>query len=268
MLHYDDNIKIRKISSRLLSVRQLSFFWLVSILVYSPNVLSNSNLTVVTECNQPCKTRKSDTLPDSLPTQIALSLLEITKDNPEIKVLPWARAYNIALTKKNTLLYSISRTPTREPLFNWIGDFEDEKYFVWGLKKNNNDKKEPQNISKGSYSTYRGSNEFDYLNKRPDITLQTVVYPSQRLHMVIAERVDYFVESEPTLDESCTNLNIDCDQFIKIKEVQQLNTPLSFAMSKNSDPDLVKKYQDAFSYLINSGKLAQVISNWQSQKGI
>lgn len=268
MLHYDDSIKIIKISSRLLSVRQFGFIWLISILFYSPIVLCDSTLTVVTECNQPCKTRQSDALPDSLPTQIALNLLAITKDSPEIKVLPWARAFNIALTQKNTLLYSVSRTPKREPLFQWIGNFEDEKYFVWGLKKNATKNKAPTNVNKGSYSTYRGSNEFDYLNKLPGITLQTVVYPSQRLHMVIAERVDYFVESEPTLKESCANLNIDCDQFIKIKEVQQLNTPLSFAMNKNSDPDLVKKYQDAFNYLVSSGKLAKVISEWRSQQGI
>lgn len=219
-------------------------------------------ISVVTECNQPCKTRVEDALPDSLPTNITLALLAITNDKPKIKVLPWARAYNIALNEKNTLIYSISRTEQREPLFQWIGDFEDEKYYAWGLKSTtlNNVNSTFDGLS---FATYRGSNEFDYLSKLAKVNLQTVVYPSQRIHMLLAKRVDLFIESEPTLKELCIKLEISCSQFTKVSEIKTLNTPLSIAMNKSSDPDIVKKYQHAFNTLKQTGKLAQIIRDWQ-----
>ena len=36
------------------------------------------------------------------------------------EVLPWARAYELARTQPNTLVYSLARLPAREDLFIWL----------------------------------------------------------------------------------------------------------------------------------------------------
>lgn len=50
-----------------------------------------------------------------------LNYLKSTSTRDSIKVLPWARGYNYALTKKNSCLFSTTRTPGREKLFKWVG---------------------------------------------------------------------------------------------------------------------------------------------------
>ncbi len=36
------------------------------------------------------------------------------------EVMPWARAFELARTQPNTLIYSLARLPAREPLFIWL----------------------------------------------------------------------------------------------------------------------------------------------------
>lgn len=50
-----------------------------------------------------------------------------------IQVMPWARAYNIALNEPNVLIYSISRTAQREPLFKWVGVVAPTQWFLFAL---------------------------------------------------------------------------------------------------------------------------------------
>lgn len=38
-----------------------------------------------------------------------------------VQVLPWARAYQMALSRPNVALFSTARTPDREKLFQWVG---------------------------------------------------------------------------------------------------------------------------------------------------
>lgn len=239
--------------------------YILMIFAFNLNVtsLEGKELVVMTECDQPCKLRELDNFPDSLPTSIVLEMFKITQDTPQILVMPWARAYDNALTDKNVLIYSIARTEKREKLFKWIGDILIERYFVWSLRSpNQNSVALSQNFKNQSFATYRGSNEFDYVSQMPDIKLYSVVYPNQRIQMILANRVDYFIENEQTLKESCLQMNIDCERFQKVTEIKSLSTPLSIAINKNSDSELIKQYQTAFSSLLSSGKLKQLIDKW------
>jgi ABC-type amino acid transport substrate-binding protein len=242
--------------------------YILMLFAFNLNVtsLESKELVVMTECDQPCKLRAFDKFPDSLPTSIVLEMFKITKDTPKILVMPWARAYDNALTDKNVLIYSIAKTEKREKLFEWVGDILIERYFVWSLKSPNQDsvaEAVSQNFKNQSFATYRGSNEFDYISQMPNIKLYSVVYPNQRIQMVLANRVDYFIENEQTLKESCLQMAIDCERFQKVTEIKSLSTPLSIAINKNSDPALIKQYQTAFSSLLSSGKLKQLVDKWK-----
>ena len=49
----------------------------------------------------------------------------------EIQVMPWARAYDIALNEENVLIYSILRTPQREKLFKWVGTIAPTRWVLY-----------------------------------------------------------------------------------------------------------------------------------------
>jgi polar amino acid transport system substrate-binding protein len=54
-------------------------------------------------------------------TQLVKDILARAGLKADFQVLPWARAYRMAATRPNTLIYSIARTSTRESQFIWLG---------------------------------------------------------------------------------------------------------------------------------------------------
>jgi polar amino acid transport system substrate-binding protein len=52
------------------------------------------------------------------------------------EVMPWARAYEMGLSRDNTIIYSITRSPERELLFNWIRQLHHMEYSFFSTKTN------------------------------------------------------------------------------------------------------------------------------------
>ena len=53
-------------------------------------------------------------------TEVVLAALDRTGLDYTVEVLPWARAYKLARTEPNVMIYTILRLPNRAPLFRWI----------------------------------------------------------------------------------------------------------------------------------------------------
>jgi polar amino acid transport system substrate-binding protein len=49
------------------------------------------------------------------------------------QLLPWARAYRMALDDADTIIYSLVRTPERETLFQWVGPISPRKIVLYRM---------------------------------------------------------------------------------------------------------------------------------------
>jgi len=54
-----------------------------------------------------------------------------------VKLKPWATGYKIVSKKKNTMLFSTTRTKQREKLFKWVGPISKTKIGITALKSKN-----------------------------------------------------------------------------------------------------------------------------------
>ncbi|RRV03747.1 amino acid ABC transporter substrate-binding protein [Pseudomonas sp. v388] len=66
-------------------------------------------------------------------TEVVEAVLKEVGIQATIQSMPWARAYELALNDSNVLIYSIMRTPAREPLFRWIGAIAPTQWFIYSL---------------------------------------------------------------------------------------------------------------------------------------
>jgi polar amino acid transport system substrate-binding protein len=90
-------------------------------LLFSANLaLAHETVTVVTELSPPHQTFENGRV-SGTSTDIVRRLLELSKVQADFKIYPWARAFNIAKSTPNTLIYNMARTPEREKQFHWIG---------------------------------------------------------------------------------------------------------------------------------------------------
>jgi polar amino acid transport system substrate-binding protein len=88
--------------------------------LFSVKTFAEPQLTVVTEILPPMQYVVGGEMVGDA-TEIVKAVLEKSGLEAEFKILPWARAYKKVLSEKNTLIYSLHRTPQREEQFYWIG---------------------------------------------------------------------------------------------------------------------------------------------------
>ncbi|MBA1202788.1 transporter substrate-binding domain-containing protein [Pseudomonas capeferrum] len=66
-------------------------------------------------------------------TEVLQAVLKEAGVHASIQVMPWARAYELALNDSNVLIYSIARTPAREALFQWVGGVAPTNWYIYSL---------------------------------------------------------------------------------------------------------------------------------------
>ena len=92
----------------------------------------NAPLRIVTEELPPYNMSRHGQV-TGMSTEVVEAVLKEVGMQAPIQVMPWARAYEMALNDSNVLIYSIVRTPAREPLFQWVGAIAPTKWFLYSL---------------------------------------------------------------------------------------------------------------------------------------
>jgi len=64
---------------------------------------------------------------------VVTQLLEQAGLEHTLALYPWARAYRMAQSQPNVLIFSIARTPEREALFHWIGALSRHGVYLYKL---------------------------------------------------------------------------------------------------------------------------------------
>ncbi len=96
---------------------------------YVPGVYS-----LITEEYPPVTFMGADHRPSGFVVEIVEALMEQVGMDQEILVAPWAIGYDLALNLPNILLFSMDRTPLRDPLFAWIGPVGSNTAYLYGRR--------------------------------------------------------------------------------------------------------------------------------------
>jgi len=219
---------------------------------------------VVTEYLAPFQIKNSDGSLGGFATEIVDRLFDITNDEPTVHVLPWARAYKMALNERNTLVYSLARTSQRDKKFEWVGKVKAERFFVWGLRsKFAKPFDSLKQAKKFRVATSKSYNSAQFVEKNGFENIYYTTQDRQTIGMLFKGRVDILVSSELVLQKLAEKYGHDFSQLIKLANVVELNNELSIAFSHGSDPALVNRFRQAYLYLQNSGELDELRQSWR-----
>ena len=92
---------------------------IASLILLSAPPLLSTELTVLTE-NLPNLNYLKNSELVGLSVEIVREIQKRIGSHEQIRVYPWARAYNLALKEENVVLFSITLTKARKDLFKWI----------------------------------------------------------------------------------------------------------------------------------------------------
>ncbi len=229
--------------------------FMVLMLSASFSVFSVEQIQIVTENLKPLNYLEGNEVKGSS-TQIVRKLLQESGLTGSIQVYPWARSYAMALRQKNTLIYTINRTPERESKFKWIGLTASKKYNSSLYKLKSNHHIQATNLEGAKAYTVGvniGDVNHELLKSEGFEYISAVSQRSQSIKMLMRNRIDLIVGSYPILWEEFKRLGESVDR-IEVLLPFRVSQPF-IAMSKQTPDALVNKLRSAYQRLVLRGDI-------------
>jgi len=220
-------------------------------------------LKVVTEEMYPLNYRdSSDGKLKGLSVEIAKAILSASGQAVPIELLPWRRAYRMALSRENTLIFSLVRSPAREPLFHWIGPVHSLNGYLIALSTRHDIQlKTLDDANRYQIATISEYYTEDYLLNRgiKRDKLESVPQGIQAIKMLISGRVDLIALSDVNFFQNIRKLGLKSELNFKKKfKFNSENVGLYLALSKRTPDHLVKQFQAIYRQLKASGEFDKI----------
>ncbi|MFZ3231159.1 MAG: transporter substrate-binding domain-containing protein [Pseudobdellovibrio sp.] len=189
--------------------------------------------------------------------------------NIEISFFPWKRALQMANEEKNILLYPSGITAERELFLTWLGPRLPRKIWIYGLKSN-----QPKPFNKkifkgkliGITRGYAWSSDVLALGA----TLDESAEDHSLIRKIITKRVNYVAMDEDLLNHTLKMMSKEDSQINKVHFEKiyplSLSSERTFALSKNSAPELLKRLGIAYKNIENQDVIQKIYKKYGMTK--
>jgi len=178
-------------------------------------------------------------------TQLINQIAKSSNFKTNIKILPWARAYQTVLNQKNIFIYPLVRTTERESKFIWIGEILTIK-LTWVKLKSRIDVKinNIDDAKKYKLGVIRADATYNYLTKNGFKKNENFIVVSELpllLELLYSEKIDSFIVDIALLKEMALIKGFDPKQLMSEFDIPQLSYSLYLATNPNTDPVIIEK---------------------------
>lgn len=222
---------------------------------------AEESLLVVTEEYPPLNYTDQNGELKGIAVELARTLLkEAGFPKTKIKIQPWSKAYATALNRPNTLIFTITRSERREDKFHWIGNVIDHDVYLFQSR----DRKDIDLPDLEAAKKYRigGVKLWDttvWLTQQgiPVLELDRTWIGMQLLKV---GQLDLLPHTELSLAYDAARHGLKPSDFMKTLKIR--STSSEFAMSKNSDPALVKKLRKTYANIRSNGLYQRIYDKY------
>lgn len=236
--------------------------WLTCALVFiftMTRMIFAQEVTAYTELLTPYQTLERNNQLTGFSTAVVKALTNKVNDTVKIEVLPWERAYRSVKQHKNSLIFSIYRAPFREQQFSWVGKLDDNIHYFYALRSDTATHASTEAASKKLITAViTGSYEDKQLSARGYKNLMRVSNAKQVVNMLFSHRIDLLFGSEVTITNLVIESGKPTSEIIRVFPMKNWGEGLFIAFNRNSDAELVKKYQRAYQTLLDDGVIAKL----------
>ncbi|WP_169542869.1 substrate-binding periplasmic protein [Sneathiella aquimaris] len=186
----------------------------------------------------------------------------------EIQLLPWARAYRQLETTKNTLLFSVTRTPERENKFKWVGPIFYNTTYLIALKDSHIKIEDGHSLNKYKFGTIRNDVSELYL-KRYNVAPRNFSHHNDtrsNLEMLMRRRIDMIVVGWEAFKNDAQSLGLEPDNFEKVFELD--NSEVSIAFHPETPNWIIARLQRTLDEIKSEGILEKFKQKYGIQEPI
>jgi len=193
-------------------------------------------------------------------------IVNLNKTRDDIKLKPWATGYKIVSKKKNTMLFSTTRTQQREKLFKWVGPIIATEIGVIAPKSKHlkiNKVTDLNNYKIGAVINDIGEqllleNGIKKKNIKSVGGKNPVVLNFQKMGK---GRIDAFAYETNVAMYGAKSYRIDQNDFEVVYILKK--GQLYYAFNKNTDDSIIKAYQDALDKIKADGTYKKILKKYK-----
>jgi polar amino acid transport system substrate-binding protein len=222
--------------------------------------LSAQSLTIYTEENPPLQIKTSDGSASGYAVEVVSEIQRRIAGSDAIQLVPWARGYDALQNKENVALFSTTRTAERNGMFQWVGPLfedafalytradsknkidsvEDAKQFLVGTVPND---VRDQVLIKDGLTKIDHSNDYTTIFKK-----------------LLIGRIDAAASSLGDVQANVEAAGAKMED-VKLSCIF-LRAQLWIAFSKQTSPEVVKKWSDGFASMKKDGSFEKIFKKY------
>ncbi len=179
----------------------------------------------------------------------------------EIELMPWKRAYGLALEETNIILFTAGRYEERENLFNWMAQVTKRDYALFAKADSNIQINSLEDAKKvGAIGVMRGAIREQMLLEEGFTNLESVTEHTQNIEKLMLGRIDLMTSSSLEIANTAKEAGLS---YADVKSVYVFKTIDSYIMmSKETPAETVEKWQKAAQELKDDGTYEQISEKW------
>jgi peptide/nickel transport system substrate-binding protein len=218
------------------------------------------NIDIISSINPPYVYRQESRV-KGLSTKVVEAVLNDLGIEKNISLYPSARAYKMAKSNANTLIFPIERLPNNEDDFQWVGTISPIQTNAYKLASrqdiqvNTIDEAKPYAIA-----LLRTGGESQFLKMLGFDNLYELESIENAILMLERERVDLALATQASFSLWLENLGLDSTLFEKVYAVEELSIEGYMAFSKETPKAIVDKFREALAHLKTSGGYNRLIT--------
>jgi polar amino acid transport system substrate-binding protein len=224
------------------------------------------DLTIISENNPPFNFVQHGELAGSS-MEIVREMLRRMDLPDNIRILTWARGYNLALTQPNVVLFSTARTETRENLFHWVGPLYRVRFGFYAKKGSGLHLNTLEDAKKvGAIATYKDDVKEQLLKSLGFTNLDSSKSPASNLKKLVAGRVDLWLFSNLGVERVAKQIGIDPDQLELILPFKDYDSYI--AISNGTAETIVEKWRTVLAAMQQDGSFEKIARKWLPDESI
>lgn len=178
----------------------------------------------------------------------------------QVKLYPWARAYDMALKEPGVLIYLIARTPAREQQFKWVGEIMKIQYHLYRLRDRSDIAVKTLSDAKNySIGVMRDDVRHQYLQAKGFNRLTVSAQWIDNFNKLIKRQVDLVALTEDDATTLCAQAHFDCAGLERVLTLDEASTGLYMAYSAPTADSTIQRTRAAFDKLKADGTVRRIM---------
>ncbi|WP_281559874.1 transporter substrate-binding domain-containing protein [Thalassomonas sp. RHCl1] len=236
-------------------------------LFVSISVLRAEEIHFVTEELPPFQFTGADNRVDGAIAELVRAMLKETNLSASIHIYPWARSYQTARTRANTIIFSLLRGKQREKDFHWIGKLYSLTSHLAALKSRADIKINKLDDAKQyRVGTVRDDLAEVYLKKKGFISKKNY-YASSKYSIMWGQlfngRVDLAFTNSVLWRYEVKAEGYDPADLVLLYQIEDMASDLYMAASLGTAPSVIDKLSKALEKLKENGQYQAILKKWQ-----